>query len=112
MNPLELQVARLTTMVGMLQKRLQKFEDSAQYTFVKDIQILDGRKIILGGTQGTKIGVSTSKIGFFGVTPVAQATAISAPSGGGGSDSDAVDVTGRVAINAIRTALKNIGITL
>jgi flagellar hook assembly protein FlgD len=100
------QVAQLTAMVGQLTKKLQKFEDSTQYTFAKDIQILDGRKIKLGGTQGTKIGVSTSKIGLYGASPVAQYSAISAPSGG-----TTVDTQARTAISSLIIALHNVGLT-
>lgn len=105
------QVANLTSIVGQLHKRLQKFEDSSQYTFAKDIQLLDGRKIILGGNQGTKIGTATSKIGFYATVPVAKAGAIGAPNNAGAAYSQADATTWVTAINSIRTALKNIGIT-
>ena len=45
-------------------------------------------------------------VGLYGVTPVARAAAIAAPSAGA-----TVDTEARTAINAIRTALTNIGIT-
>jgi hypothetical protein len=45
-------------------------------------------------------------VGFYGVTPVARAAAISSPTGGATIDAEA-----RTAIDAIRTALTNIGIT-
>lgn len=83
-----------------------------KFIFQKDIQILDLRNIQVGKTNGTKIGTETTqKIGFYGETPVVQAGAISAPTGGGGSATDAIDQTARTAINAIRAALTNIGIT-
>ncbi len=47
-----------------------------------------------------------STVGLYGVTPVARAAAIAAPTGGVVTDAEA-----RTAINAIRTALANIGIT-
>lgn len=53
-----------------------------------------------------------SKIGFFGVTSVVQSSAITVPAGGGSSATDAIDISGRSATNAIITALKNIGVTL
>ena len=83
-----------------------------KFIFQKDIQILDLRNIQVGKTNGTKIGTETTqKIGFYGETPVVQAGAISAPTGGGGSATDAIDQAARTAINAIRAALTAIGIT-
>lgn len=52
------------------------------------------------------------KVGFFKATPVAQQSAITSPSGGGGSSSDAIDVSSRTAIGQIKTVLQNIGITV
>ncbi len=61
--------------------------------------------------MGTKIGTAaTQYLGFYGVAPVVQQGAITTPSGGGGSDGDAVDVTGRTAIGQIKTALHNLGL--
>lgn len=69
--------------------------------FEKNIQILDARHIQLGRTTGTKIGTATDqKAAFFGATPVIQASAIGNSSG-----------TDAARINAIRTAIKNFGIT-
>ncbi len=62
---------------------------------------------IFGGLNGIKIGKSTDKLGVYGVTPVVQASAITAPSGGA-----TVDTQSRTAISSIITALKNFGITL
>jgi len=74
--------------------------------FKKNTQILDARNIQVGRKNGTKIGTETSqKIGFYGVTPVIQGTAISGPSGGATQDSQA-----RNAINSIISSLHNIGI--
>lgn len=106
------EVARLTSIVGQLQQRLRKFEDSSQYTFQKDIQLMDGRKLILGGAQGSKIGLSTSKIGLYGVVPVVQASSINAPTAAGATYDQTVAASAVTAINSIRTALKNLGITL
>jgi hypothetical protein len=52
------------------------------------------------------IGSSGKSVGFYGVTPVARAAAITSPSGGATIDSQS-----RTAIDAIRVALTNIGIT-
>ena len=81
-------------------------------TFQKKIQIFDGRHIQVGLTTGTKIGTSTSqKLSVYGVTPVDQASAIAAPTGGGSGVAAAIDQSARTAINLIRAALTNFGIT-
>ena len=49
----------------------------------------------------------TGKFGVNGNTPVAKASAITAPSGGATIDSES-----RTAINLIRTVLTNVGLTL
>lgn len=58
---------------------------------------------------GIKIGKTTDKLGMFGVTPVVQQSAITAPTGGGASG---VDSPARTAINDIITKLQNLGLTL
>jgi len=83
-------------------------EKSDRYVFSKQIQILDGRDIQLASGTGTKIGTSGSqKLSVYGVTPIAQQSAISSPAGGTTQDSQA-----RAAINTIILTLKNFGITL
>jgi hypothetical protein len=73
--------------------------------FNRSVQILDGKNIQVGQTNGTTIATTTTqKIGFHGKAS-AQAGAISDPSGGSTVDSQA-----RTAINSIITALHNIGI--
>jgi hypothetical protein len=62
--------------------------------------------IPIGATTGTKIGSASSKIGFFGKTPIGQPSGISSPSGGA-----TIDTQSRNAIDAIRTALINLGLT-
>lgn len=47
------------------------------------------------------------KVGFYNKTPIAQQGAITSPSGGATIDGQA-----RTAIDAIRTALTNLGLTL
>jgi len=75
-----------------------------RFTFEKLIQILDGRNIQLGTGTGTKIGTAAGqKLSVYGVAPVIQAGAITSP-----------DTTGaqlKTAVDAIRTALINFGIT-
>lgn len=52
------------------------------------------------------VGRSGGVVGLYGETPVAQAAAIPAPTGGATQDAEA-----RTAINLIRSALSGIGIT-
>jgi len=82
-------------------------DQSSKSVVQKSLQILDGKNIQVGKTNGTMIGTeATQKIGLYGTTPVAKQGSITAPSGGGTVDSQA-----RSAINSIITAVKNIGIT-
>lgn len=62
--------------------------------------LLDG-----GSTDGVKIGLPGEPVGLYGVTPVAQAAAITALS------NTATGTEIATAVNAIITALKNVGIT-
>ena len=83
---------------------------TSKQVFERDIQILDNRHIQVGRTRGTIIGTATDqKIGFYGKSDadgflgVVQAGAISSPS---------ADVNSlKTAVDAIRTALTNLGIT-
>lgn len=91
----------------LIREEISNFAKNDKFVFSTLIQILDGRNIQLGKGTGTNIGTETAqKLGLYGVTPVAQQGAISAPSGGATQDAEA-----RAAINLIRTALTNIGIT-
>ena len=76
-------------------------------TFKQSFNFADGTNIPLGTSSGTKIGTSASqKLGFFNATPIVQVSAISAPSGGATQDAES-----RTAINSIRSALTNLGLT-
>lgn len=93
--------------VTYLEGVLADLNKSDRYTIQKTIQIFDGRKIQFGTTNGSSLGTQTTqKLSVYGVTPVVQAGAIGAPSGGA-----TVDSQSRTAINSIITALKNFGIT-
>lgn len=103
MTPIEL----LEQRVLYLENLLAQFVKSDRYTFQRDIEISDGRKIQLSSVNGTRIGTAAKqKLSVFGVTPVIQAGAISAPSGGA-----TVDAQARTAIGSLITAVKNFGIT-
>jgi len=91
----------------IIREELQELLASDRYIFHKKIQILDGRSIQTGRTTGTTIATATDqKLSVYGVTPIVQQGAISAPTGG-----DPIDAQARTAINSIRTALTNFGIT-
>lgn len=93
--------------IRILEEKLNALEKSDRYTIHKTTQFFDGRNIQVGLTNGTKIATDASqKLGFYGVTPVVQQSAITAPSGGATQDAEA-----RTAINSILTALQNLGLT-
>lgn len=108
-----MELEQLNQRIEYLEGVIAAMMKSNQYTlwkdvvFNKNIEIKDGVNIALKATTGTKIGTaSTQKIGFFNATPVVQVSAISAPSGG-----TTIDTQARTAINSIRTALTNLGLT-
>ena len=91
----------------LIRDELRDLLFSDKYNFSKNIQIQDGRSIQAGLSNGLKIGTATAqKLGFFNKTPIVQVSAITSPSGGVTIDSQA-----RTAIDAIRTALTNLGLT-
>ena len=58
-----------------------------------------------GSTDGVLLGAASEPMGFYGVTPVAQASAITTVA------DTATGTALATAINAIITALKNVGLT-
>lgn len=91
----------------LIKEELSILIKNDKYVFSKLIQILDGRNIQTGRTTGTSIGTATDqKVSVYGVAPVAQQTAITAPSGGATVDSEA-----RTAINSLINRIKNFGIS-
>lgn len=91
----------------IIREELEGLIKSDRYVFSKTIQLLDGRNIQCSIGTGTKFGTGTTqRISVYGVAPVVQASAITAPSGG-----STIDAEARTAINSIRTALTNFGIT-
>ena len=83
------------------------FKNSFSNLYVFDTPVRFRRDIILDGADGTKIGTATSnKISVYGVTPIIQQSAITAPTGG-----VTIDSQSRTAIGTIITVLKNFGIT-
>ena len=65
-----------------------------------------------GVLRGLRLGVSGGQVGFYGATPVARAAAIAAPTAPSASYVQAEAQSMKTAVDAMRTALTNIGITL
>jgi len=96
----------------IIREELSKFIFSDRFFIYKNMQFADGVSIQTGLTNGLKIGTTTSeKISVYGVSPVVQAGAISAPSTPSAGYVQAEAASAKTAIDAIRTALTNIGIT-
>lgn len=106
------EIEQLTQRIVYLENVINNLVLTDRYTIKKNVQIFDGRNIQLGKGTGTKFGTeATQKIGFFGKTPVVQASAINAPSSPGGAYSQAEAQSAVTAINSIRTVLINLGLT-
>lgn len=105
MNPEDFK--RLRRDVDDIQRIFGLLLKSDRMTLNRTLQMEDGRSIQVGKTTGTRIGTeSAQKLAFFGVAPVVQQSAISAPSAGATIDSQA-----RTAIGLIITTLHNLGLT-
>ena len=119
MNDLQNQVATLQQENGALTARLTNLEGiigalvfSDRYIIGKTMQFQDGRNIQLAKGTGTKIGLSaTEKLGFYGKTPIVQVGAITSPTSQGATYDQSTANTLKTAIDAIRTALINLGLT-
>jgi hypothetical protein len=91
--------------IDILKGRLDVYEHSDRFVMSKTFQLMDGRNIQFGKGTGTMIGTETTqKVGFFGVSPVAQQSHIPAPSGGAVIDNEA-----RGAVSSTLTALHALG---
>jgi len=79
----------------------------------RSLQLKDRNQLTVldTGVDGIKVGATSGKVGFYNVTPVVKAGAVTSPSGGGSGSTDAIDISARTAIGQIKTALTNIGIT-
>lgn len=103
----------------IIREELELLLGSDRYTFQRHIQIFDGRNIQVGRTTGTKVGTATDqKVGFFNTTPVVQQTGVAAQKVNYATpdlDTEAEIIiafnTTNAAINTLRTALNNLGIT-
>ena len=96
----------LENRVVQLEKLLNFFIKADRYRFPRDIELVDAINFRFNGITGTKIGTDTSqKLSFYGVTPIVQPTAVTAPSGG-----TVIDTQARTAINSLITQFHNLGL--
>ena len=95
----------------LIREELSGLFASDRYVFQKLIQILDGRNIQLGRTNGTKIGTAIDQLlGFYGKTPVNQPDTVAdaATQGGTYSQTNVQSITD--AVNAVIARLKELGL--
>lgn len=89
---------------GAANVSLFKVNTSDQFELMSDTLIADGKNLVLATGTGTKIGTAAAqKLAVYGATPVIQASAIGSPA----AESAAL----KTAVDAIRVAIKNFGIT-
>lgn len=100
----------------IIREEMSRFQTEERFIFQKHAQFFDGRNIQVGRGTGTQIGTETDqRLGFFGVAPVSQRSAISAPaiSSVSGTGDDATInsnfTANKNAINSLRTALSDLG---
>lgn len=114
------EIETLKQRVDYLESVIKDITYSDRFLFSKTLQLQDGRNIQTGRGTGTKIGTAADqKIALYGETPIVQQNAIATPTVSSVTGSDTVDATVvgsnftnlKTAIDSIRTALINIGIT-
>lgn len=111
----ETRIAQLERQVQDLQFVINKMMLSDKYYLERELHITrgmdikDGNAVAIGSTNGTVFGDANSKIGFFGESAKIQYGAITNPSGGGTAFTDAIDISGRTAIDNILGCLRNLG---
>jgi len=87
-----------------ISERLDKLEKSDRYVFEKDLELANGRKILVP-TSGLYLGNAvTDKVGFFGTTPIVKQAAPSTASGCAG-DAD-------TKLNSLIADLQNYGLLI
>lgn len=103
----------LQQQVNDLQMKLDTFlseyyrnNNPTSQTFTKKVTFAGGMSL-----NGGSLGTSGDSLSVYGETPVPQASAISAPAAQGSSYSQSDVNTIVTAVNSIRTALQNFGIT-
>lgn len=106
------EIEHLKQRIELVENFMADFVYSDRYIFQKHSQYLDGKKMTFGTNLGLRMGTSTTeKVAFYGVTPVIQASAISAPTNPGATYSQADTQSIVNAVNSLRTAIKNFGIS-
>lgn len=114
------EIESLKQRVDYLESVIKDITYSDRFLFSKTLQFQDGRNIQTGRGTGTKIGTAADqKIALYGETPIVQQNAIATPTVSSVVGADTVDATVvgsnftnlKTAIDSIRTALINIGIT-
>lgn len=84
-------------------ERLDKLERSDHYRFEKRVVLADGVGLDFSGNVGSKLGSSTSKLSFYGATPVVKST--------GGIGRQDISADGGIAANRGTTYTGNTGST-
>lgn len=96
----------------IMREELAKFMTQSKFVFNRPIQIEDGNDIVIGQTNGTRIGTaSTQKIAFLGSTPRSQWPLIAHPNiqGAAYNQTDAESL--RSAVESLMDLCKAFGFT-
>lgn len=104
----------LQQQVNDLERKLNDFIDQYNRNNSPTNQIFTKRVTIGGGLSlnGSSLGSTGDSISVYGVDPVAQAAAISAPTAPSATYVQAEHTANTLILNNIRLAIKNFGITL
>jgi len=95
----------------IIREELQ-FMRADKFIFDKQVVLRDGMSIQCGRTNGSSFGTEVGqKLSVYGVTPIIQQGAISSPASPGATYAQSEASSAKTAIDAIRTALINFGIT-
>ena len=92
------------------------FFSNDRYIFQRELEITNGRDIILGEGVGTKIGTSaTQKLGFYGDTPIVKPSALTSAVGGTidgtwGSAEETEMINMRTRIAELESTLQSLGL--
>lgn len=98
------QLTALDRRVKLLEDKINQLIRADRYTIQKNLDF--------SASNGIKIGLAaTQKMAVYGETPIVQQGSINAPSAPGGTYNQAQMASLETAINAIRAALSNFGIT-
>ena len=93
----------------IIKDELRNLLASDRYVFHKTIQILDGRNIQTGRSNGTKIGTATDqKLALYGVTPVVQPTSSDQASLSLDLDVSGLDTVSLADVNANFTSIQTL----